>query len=147
MVGGWGAVVGGVIGGRRMVGGVIGGRVVGRVVRHRRCMVDRVVHDEGWGVVDNDGRVQGVVAGGTAQVGAAKQGACVLIVAVAAGVEAVGVLVALRGRHGRAPDERQHPREFRHNRSKTNTTPATNAAAGLCEEGVAHELPLEGFDI
>ena len=97
MVGGWGAVVGGVIGGRRMVGGVIGGRVVGRVVGHGRCMVDRVVHDEGWGVVDNDGRVQGVVAGGTAQVGAAKQGACVLIVAVAAGVEAVGVLVALRG--------------------------------------------------
>ena len=32
----------------------------------------------------------------------------VLIVAVAAGVGAVGVLVALRGRHGRAPDQRQH---------------------------------------
>ena len=84
-------------------------------------------------VVDNDGRVQRMVAVGAAKVSATKQGACVLIKAVAAGVEAVDVLVALRGRHGRAPDQRQHPRE------RCRVTLATNGrvtdAAGLSERG------------
>ena len=42
----------------------------------------------------------------------------VLVVAVAAGVEAVGVLVALSRRHGRAQHQRQDPRQIRGHRSR-----------------------------
>ena len=100
-------------------------------------------------MVDNDGRVQRMVAVGAAKVSATKQGACVLIKAVAAGVEAVDVLVALRGRHGRAPDQRQHPRE------RCRVTLATNGrvtdAAGLSERGgltlITHakSFPIDAF--
>ena len=41
-----------------------------------------------------------------------------LVVAVAAGVEAVGVLVALSRRHGRAQHQRQDPRQIRGHRSR-----------------------------
>ena len=101
-------------------------------------------------MVDNHGRVQRMVAVGAAKVSATKQGACVLIKAVAAGVEAVDVLVALRGRqHGRAPDQRQHPRE------RCRVTLATNGrvtdAAGLSERGgltlITHakSFPIDAF--
>lgn len=78
MVGG-GVVAGTVVGGA-VVGGLVGG-MVGGVVGHGRWMVrggvknGAVVHDGGRCVVDDDGRAQGVVAQGTAQVGAAQQGA------------------------------------------------------------------------
>ena len=61
MVGGAGVGAGRI----RMVAGVVSDR----------CVVGAVVHDDGWRVVDNDGRVKGVVTRGAAQVGAAQQGA------------------------------------------------------------------------
>jgi hypothetical protein len=71
-----------VVGGAVVRGGVVGGagvgagriRMVAGVVSDR-CVVGAVVHDDGWRVVDNDGRVKGVVTRGAAQVGAAQQGA------------------------------------------------------------------------
>ena len=65
----------------------------------------------------NYGKTSSVAPAGTQKGGTVCQ-AGVLVVAVAAGVEAVGVLVALSRRHGRAQHQRQDPRQIRGHRSR-----------------------------